>query len=36
VPSSKDFDMVMPVFPGGIEQTEEEYRFLLEQAGFRQ
>ena len=32
---AKDFDMVMMVFPGGIERTEEEYRFLLEQAGFR-
>jgi hypothetical protein len=27
--------MVMLVFPGGIERTEEEYRFLLEQAGFQ-
>src|SRR3984893_16156309 len=32
---AKDFDMVMLVFPGGIERTEEEYRFLLEQAGFQ-
>jgi hypothetical protein len=31
----KDFDMVMLTFPGGIERTEEEYRFLLEQAGFQ-
>jgi hypothetical protein len=27
--------MVMLVFPGGVERTEEEYRFLLEQAGFQ-
>ena len=27
--------MAMLVFPGGIERTEEEYRFLFEQAGFR-
>ena len=32
---AKDFDMVMLVFPGSIERTEEEYRFLLEQAGFQ-
>jgi hypothetical protein len=32
---AKDFDMVMLVLPGGIERTEEEYRFLLEQAGFQ-
>ena len=32
---AKDFDMVMLTFPGGIERTEEEYRFLLEQAGFQ-
>jgi len=30
-----DFDMVMLTFPGGIERTEEEYRFLLEHAGFQ-
>jgi hypothetical protein len=27
--------MVILVFPGGIERTEEEYRFLLEQAAFQ-
>jgi hypothetical protein len=27
--------MVMLVFPGGIERTEEEYRLLLKQAGFQ-
>jgi O-methyltransferase domain len=32
---AKDFDMVMLVFPGGIERTEEEYRLLLKQAGFQ-
>ena len=32
---AKDFDMVMMVLPGGIERTEEEYRVLLEQAGFQ-
>ena len=32
---AKDFDMVMLALPGGIERTEEEYRFLLEQAGFQ-
>ncbi len=32
---AKDFDMVMLTFPGGIERTEEEYRFLLEQANFQ-
>ena len=32
---AKDFDMVMLVLPGGIERTEEEYGFLLEQAGFQ-
>ena len=32
---AKDFDMVMLVFPGGIERTEDEYRVLLEQAGFQ-
>jgi hypothetical protein len=32
---AKDFDMVMLTFPGGIERTEEEYRFLLERAGFQ-
>ena len=32
---AKDFDMVMLVFPGGIERTQEEYRLLLKQAGFQ-
>jgi hypothetical protein len=32
---AKDFDMVMLVLPGGIERTEEEYRCLLEEAGFQ-
>jgi O-methyltransferase domain len=32
---AKDFDMVMLVLPGGIERTEEEYTFLLKQAGFQ-
>ena len=32
---AKDFDMVMLVLPGGIERTEEEYKVLLEQAGFQ-
>ena len=32
---AKDFDMVMMMLPGGIERTEEEYRVLLEQAGFQ-
>jgi hypothetical protein len=32
---AKDFDMVMLVLPGGVERTEEEYRLLLEQAGFQ-
>jgi hypothetical protein len=27
--------MVMLVLPGGIERTEEEYRVLLEEAGFQ-
>lgn len=31
---SKDFDMVMMLFPGGIERTEKEYQVLLMQAGF--
>jgi ubiquinone/menaquinone biosynthesis C-methylase UbiE len=31
----KDFDMVMLVLPGGIERTEQEYRMLLEGAGFQ-
>jgi hypothetical protein len=32
---AKNFDMVMLVLPGGIERTEEEYRVLLEEAGFQ-
>jgi hypothetical protein len=32
---AKDFDMTMLTFPGGLERTEEEYRSLLEQAGFQ-
>jgi hypothetical protein len=32
---AKVFDMVMLVLPGGIERTEEEYKVLLEQAGFQ-
>jgi hypothetical protein len=32
---SKQFDMTMLVFPGGLERTEMEYRTLFEQAGFR-
>jgi hypothetical protein len=32
---AKDLDMVMLVLPGGIERTEEEYKVLLEQAGFQ-
>ena len=32
---AKDFDMTMLTFPGGVERTEEEYRSLLEQAGFQ-
>jgi hypothetical protein len=32
---AKDFDMLMMVVPGGIERTEEEYRLLFKQAGFR-
>jgi hypothetical protein len=31
----KILDMVMLVLPGGEERTEEEYRVLLEKAGFR-
>jgi O-methyltransferase domain len=30
-----DFDMAMLTFPGGSERTEEEYRVLLEHAGFQ-
>jgi ubiquinone/menaquinone biosynthesis C-methylase UbiE len=31
----KDADMIMLCFPGGMERTEEEYRVLFEQSGFR-
>jgi len=33
--ASKFFDLAMMVLPGGMERTEEEYRRLLETAGFR-
>jgi hypothetical protein len=33
--ASKFFDLAMMVLPGGMERTEEEYRRLLEAAGFR-
>lgn len=32
---SKFFDLAMLVLPGGMERTEQEYRQLLEAAGFR-
>jgi hypothetical protein len=32
--SSKDYDMTMMVFPGGLERTEAEFRALFKQAGF--
>ena len=32
---AKIFDMIMLVFPGGLERTEEEYRRLFEQADFQ-
>ena len=32
---AKDFDILMLVFPGGIERTEQEYRLLFKQAGFQ-
>jgi hypothetical protein len=32
---AKDFDMTMLTFPGGIERTAEEYKSLLDQAGFQ-
>ena len=32
---AKDFDMTMLTLPGGIERTAEEYKTLLEQAGFQ-
>jgi len=31
---SKDFDMTMLTFPGGLERTEPEFRSLFRQAGF--
>ncbi len=31
---SKDFDMTMMTFPGGLERTESEFRSLYKQAGF--
>jgi O-methyltransferase domain len=31
---SKDFDMTMMTFPGGMERTEAEFRSLFAQAGF--
>jgi len=31
----KDADMIMLAFPGGKERTQEEYRVLFEQSGFR-
>jgi hypothetical protein len=31
---SKDFDITMMTFPGGIERTEAEFRTLLEKSGF--
>lgn len=31
---SKDFDMTMMTFPGGVERTESEFRSLFQQAGF--
>lgn len=31
---AKDFDMVMMVYPGGLERTEDEYRDLYAAAGF--
>jgi ubiquinone/menaquinone biosynthesis C-methylase UbiE len=31
----KDADMIMLAFPGGMERTEQEYRALFEQSGFR-
>lgn len=32
---SKFFDLAMMVVPGGLERTEDEYRRLFEQSGFR-
>jgi hypothetical protein len=31
---TKDFDMTMMTFPGGLERTEAEFRTLLKRAGF--
>ena len=31
---SKDFDITMMTFPGGLERTEPEFRALFERAGF--
>ena len=31
----KDADMIMLTFPGGMERTEQEYKALFEQSGFR-
>ena len=31
---SKDFDMTMMTFPGGLERTESEFRSVLKRAGF--
>jgi len=33
--ASKDFDITMMTFPGGMERTEPEFRALLDRAGFR-
>ena len=32
--ASKDFDITMMTFPGGMERTEPEFKALLDQAGF--
>lgn len=32
--ASKDFDMTMMTFPGGLERTEAEFRMLFKRAGF--
>ena len=32
---AKDADMTMLTFAGGVERTEQEYRALLREAGFR-
>ncbi len=31
---SKEFDMAMLTFPGGMERTEAQFRYLLEASGF--